>query len=203
MRVQGDFLKWPTLRLTLSDAQQRFGVDGVTCEAVFGALVDAQALTRTRHGDYTRFFPRASISGDMRGLRAFAVCCDIPAAPPRHPLPRVGARDARAAPRGAGERGPGECEDFPSRSSTGHDVRGPRPVRARGARRPPSSSCGTRDTRSRASRAMPPGHTELLRHLVHERVLLRYVVRHAFTRRRAFEHGDAGRAHRRDGDSRE
>lgn len=60
MRVQGDFLERPTLRLTLSEAQRRFGVDRISCDAVLGVLVDAQVLTRTRHGAYMRFFPRAA-----------------------------------------------------------------------------------------------------------------------------------------------
>ena len=75
MRVQADFLDCPTLSLTLTEAQQRFGVDGITCDAIFGALVDAQVLTRTRHGAYTRFFRRTAAAGEMRGLRALAISC--------------------------------------------------------------------------------------------------------------------------------
>lgn len=47
VRMQGEFLDAPTLKLTLPEAERRFGVDGVTCEAVLGALVDASVLART------------------------------------------------------------------------------------------------------------------------------------------------------------
>ena len=58
VRMQGAFLDAPTLTLGLPDAERRFGVDRVTCEAVLGALVDSQVLARTRGGAYVRFFPR-------------------------------------------------------------------------------------------------------------------------------------------------
>jgi hypothetical protein len=75
MRVQADFLDCPALSLTLTQAQQRFGVDGITCAAVLRVLVDAQVLTRTRHGAYTRFFRRRASGGEMRGLQALAMSC--------------------------------------------------------------------------------------------------------------------------------
>jgi len=58
VRMQGDFLDAPTLTLRLPDAERRFRVDRITCEAVLGALVDSQVLARTRDGAYVRFFPR-------------------------------------------------------------------------------------------------------------------------------------------------
>jgi len=58
LRMQGAFLDAPTLKLTLTEAEGRFGVDGATCEAVLGVLIDANVLARTRDGAYTRFFPR-------------------------------------------------------------------------------------------------------------------------------------------------
>ena len=58
MRMQGDYLEEPGLTLTLSDAQRRFGVDEITCEAVLAALVEAGVLTKTREGTYARFFTR-------------------------------------------------------------------------------------------------------------------------------------------------
>ncbi len=58
MQVQGEFLEAPTLRLTLPDAERRFGVNRLTCEAVLGALVYSRVLARTRDGAYVRFFPR-------------------------------------------------------------------------------------------------------------------------------------------------
>ena len=60
MTIQNDFLDFPGLRLTVSQAQKRFGTDEMTCEAVLGALVDAHVLARTPDGSYVRFFPRNS-----------------------------------------------------------------------------------------------------------------------------------------------
>jgi hypothetical protein len=54
LRIQGAFLNQPTLRLTLSAAARQFGLDGFTCQAVLGALVDAQVLARTPDGVYLR-----------------------------------------------------------------------------------------------------------------------------------------------------
>jgi len=62
MRMQGEFLESPTLRLTLPEAERRFGVDRATCDAVLGALVEATVLARTSQGVFMRFFPQ-------RGLR--------------------------------------------------------------------------------------------------------------------------------------
>ena len=58
MQMQDEFLESPALRLTLSDAERRFGVDRVTCDAVLGTLVDATVLARTPEGAFVRFFPR-------------------------------------------------------------------------------------------------------------------------------------------------
>lgn len=58
MRMQGDFLETPALTLTLRGAQDRFGIDEITCEAVLATLVDAGVLTRTPEGAYARRFPR-------------------------------------------------------------------------------------------------------------------------------------------------
>jgi len=58
MRVQGEFLDTPTLSLSLPQAERHFGVDRVSCEAVLGALVDANVLARSADGNYARFFPR-------------------------------------------------------------------------------------------------------------------------------------------------
>lgn len=58
MRMQGDFLESPTLKLTAHDAEQRFRVDRATCEAILGTLVEAHVLARTREDTYARFFPR-------------------------------------------------------------------------------------------------------------------------------------------------
>lgn len=52
MRVQDDFVEVPDLTLTLGQAQERFGIDEVTCEAVLDALIDAGVLARIRGGAY-------------------------------------------------------------------------------------------------------------------------------------------------------
>jgi hypothetical protein len=57
MQMQGAFLDTPHLSLTLADAQDRFGVDEITCDAVLGVLVDAKVLSRTSDGVYVRRFP--------------------------------------------------------------------------------------------------------------------------------------------------
>jgi hypothetical protein len=60
-KIQGAFLDTPKLTLTLSQAQERFGTDEITSEAVLSALVDAKVLARTADGAYVRFFPRNSV----------------------------------------------------------------------------------------------------------------------------------------------
>ena len=60
VQVQHDFLETPALNLTLAEATRRFKADGVTCEAVLGALVDAGVLARAPGGAYVRFFPHRS-----------------------------------------------------------------------------------------------------------------------------------------------
>jgi hypothetical protein len=55
--LQEAFLDAPALRLTLSDAQQRFAADARLCEAVLSFLVDAGVLARTPQGQYARHVP--------------------------------------------------------------------------------------------------------------------------------------------------
>jgi hypothetical protein len=57
MRVEGEFLETPGLRLTIPEAQRRFAIDEITCEALLDALVDASVLFRTRDRVYGRLFP--------------------------------------------------------------------------------------------------------------------------------------------------
>jgi hypothetical protein len=58
MRIEGEFLDVPGLRLTVSQAQRHFGVDEITCEAILDALADAGVLFKTADRVYGRFFPR-------------------------------------------------------------------------------------------------------------------------------------------------
>jgi hypothetical protein len=60
MQMQSAFLENPSLALTLSSAQRRFGIDDITCAGVLGALVDARVLTE-RDGVFYRHVPRPAI----------------------------------------------------------------------------------------------------------------------------------------------
>jgi hypothetical protein len=44
--------------LTLKEAERRFGIDEIACNAVLTALVDANVLSRNREGTYIMKFPR-------------------------------------------------------------------------------------------------------------------------------------------------
>ena len=57
-RIEGEFLALPELKLTVAEAQRRFGTDEITCEAMLDALVDATVLFRTSDRVYGLFFPR-------------------------------------------------------------------------------------------------------------------------------------------------
>lgn len=60
MRIEGEFLERPGLKLTVSEAQRRFGADEITCQAVLDALVDSSVLFKTRDRVYGRFLPHAA-----------------------------------------------------------------------------------------------------------------------------------------------
>ena len=53
-RVQGEFLEMPGLRLTQPQARRLWGLDAASCDALLGALVEAQFLFRTRDGAFMR-----------------------------------------------------------------------------------------------------------------------------------------------------
>jgi hypothetical protein len=65
-KIQNEFLDKAGLALTLSQAQNWFGADEITCEAVLGALVDAKVLAKTPDGAYIRFFPRLASGPPVR-----------------------------------------------------------------------------------------------------------------------------------------
>jgi hypothetical protein len=54
LRVRGEFLEMPGLRLTLEQARRLWRLDEAACEAVLAALVDARFLARTRDGAFIR-----------------------------------------------------------------------------------------------------------------------------------------------------
>jgi hypothetical protein len=53
-RIRGEFLEMPGMRLTLRQAQRLWRLDESVCDAILGALVDAQFLARTRDGSFIR-----------------------------------------------------------------------------------------------------------------------------------------------------
>lgn len=53
-RVKSEYLAMPGLRLTSAQAQRLWGLDRESCAALFGALVDARFLNRTRDGAFVR-----------------------------------------------------------------------------------------------------------------------------------------------------
>jgi hypothetical protein len=54
LRIQGEYLEMPGLRLTIVQAQRLWGLDRPVCEALLAALVDAKFLCRTRDGAFVR-----------------------------------------------------------------------------------------------------------------------------------------------------
>lgn len=53
-RIQGEFIEMPGLRLTAAQAQRLWGLEQDVCDALLGALVDANILCRTRDGAFVR-----------------------------------------------------------------------------------------------------------------------------------------------------
>jgi hypothetical protein len=53
-RIRGEFLEMPGLRLTRQQARRLWRLDEHACDAILGALVDAQFLARTRDGAFVR-----------------------------------------------------------------------------------------------------------------------------------------------------
>jgi hypothetical protein len=54
MRVQGEFLEMPGLRVTRAQAQRLWALDAVVCEAVLSALVDARFLVESWNASFMR-----------------------------------------------------------------------------------------------------------------------------------------------------
>ena len=52
LRIRGEFLEMPGLRLTAQQARRLWRLDERSCEAVLGALVQARFLVRTRDGAF-------------------------------------------------------------------------------------------------------------------------------------------------------
>ena len=54
LRIQGEYLEMPGLRLTPAQAQRLWGLDRNECEWLMSLLVRAQFLAVTRDGSYVR-----------------------------------------------------------------------------------------------------------------------------------------------------
>src|SRR5206468_11596145 len=65
-RVQGEFLEMPGLRLTEAQARRLWGLDAASCDALLGALVDANFLFRTRDGAFMRVEYATPVSASLR-----------------------------------------------------------------------------------------------------------------------------------------
>jgi len=65
-RVQGEFLEMPGLRLTEAQARRLWGLDAASCDALLGALVDANFLFRTRDGAFMRVERAMPVKAPLR-----------------------------------------------------------------------------------------------------------------------------------------
>lgn len=54
LRIKGEFLEMPCLRLTPEQARRLWGLDQAACQALLDSLVDARFLKRTVEGAYQR-----------------------------------------------------------------------------------------------------------------------------------------------------
>jgi hypothetical protein len=54
VRIRGEYLEMPGLRLTTRQAQRLWHLDGARCEVLLNALVDAHFLWRTADGAFIR-----------------------------------------------------------------------------------------------------------------------------------------------------
>lgn len=54
LRVRGEYLEMPGLRLTPAQAQRLWGLDATATESIIQVLVDARFLRRAPDGTFTR-----------------------------------------------------------------------------------------------------------------------------------------------------
>ena len=54
LRVHGEYLEMPGLRLTLAQAQRLWGLDAMACQSVLNALVETKFLRRAADGRFVR-----------------------------------------------------------------------------------------------------------------------------------------------------
>ena len=65
-RVQCEFLEMPGLRLTGPQARRLWGLEAAACDALLGAMVDANFLFRTRDGAFMRVDRAAPVKAQLR-----------------------------------------------------------------------------------------------------------------------------------------
>jgi hypothetical protein len=66
LRVKGEFLEMPGLRLTEAQARRLWGLDAASCAALLQDLVHANFLFRTRDGAFMRVEHAAPVKAAMR-----------------------------------------------------------------------------------------------------------------------------------------
>jgi hypothetical protein len=71
-RIRGEFLEMPGLRLTQPQARRLWGLDAAACDALLGALVDANFLFRTRDGAFMRVEHASPVTATPRPRRNVA-----------------------------------------------------------------------------------------------------------------------------------
>jgi len=71
-RVQGEFLEMPGLRLTPAQARRLWGLDAEVCDALLGALVDANFLFKTRDGAFMRVESATQAKASIKHARIAA-----------------------------------------------------------------------------------------------------------------------------------
>ena len=54
LRIRGEFMEMPGLRLTVEQARRLWRLDNTVCDAVLSALVDAHFLAITPDGKFVR-----------------------------------------------------------------------------------------------------------------------------------------------------
>ena len=74
LRVRGEYVEMPGLRLTFAQAQRLWGLDAVACESVLRELVHAKFLRRAPDGTFVRFESDTPVAGlRNRGIQPLLI----------------------------------------------------------------------------------------------------------------------------------
>jgi hypothetical protein len=65
IRIRGEFMEMPGLRLTPAQAQKMWALDLTTCVALLGTLVDHGFLFQTRDGAFMRLDPSTTARSSL------------------------------------------------------------------------------------------------------------------------------------------